>query len=87
MRGNFRSADGTTLFELCKAGIGIMRLAEHLAVPAINSGLLMPLLSNFQVCDDTAIHVVFLPERQLVPRIRALVDYLVDVFSVPRWSR
>src|SRR5262249_44730240 len=30
VHGSFRSSDGSTLFELCVAGIGIMRLAEHL---------------------------------------------------------
>ena len=86
MQGNFRSADGTTLFELCKAGVGIMRLAEHLARPAIRKGELLLLLEDFQAADDGAIHVVFLPERQLVPRIRAFVDYLVDAFEPPPWD-
>ena len=86
MQGNFRSADGTTLFELCKAGVGIMRLAEHLALPAIRKGELLLLLDDFQATDDGAIHVVFLPERQLVPRIRAFVDYLADAFESPPWG-
>lgn len=86
MHGNFRSADGTTLFELCKAGVGIMRLAEHLALPTIRTGQLQLLLGDYQVADETAIHVVFLPERQLVPRIRAFVDYLADVFMEPPWA-
>ena len=87
MQGNFRSADGTTLFELCKAGLGLMRLAEHLAVPAIKAGQLVPLLQHYQVKDETAIHAVFLPERQLVPRIRAFVDYMVAQFNSPPWQR
>jgi DNA-binding transcriptional LysR family regulator len=87
VRGGFRSTDGSTLFELCVAGIGIMRLAEHLALPAIRSGKLVPLLSDYQAQDDTAIYAVYLPERQLVPRIRAFVDYFVEVFRQPPWQR
>ena len=83
--GNVRSTDGTTLFHLCKAGVGIMRLAEHLAIPAIRSGQLLPLLSDYQASDDTAIHMMYLPERHLVPRIRAFVDHFVGVFHVPPW--
>lgn len=86
VRGGFRSSDGSTLFELCVAGIGIMRLAEHLALPAIRSGKLVPLLSDYQALDDTAIYAVYLPERQLIPRIRAFVDYLVEVFRQPPWQ-
>ena len=86
VQGNFRSTDGTTLFQLCVAGMGIMRLAEHLAVPAIKRGDLVPLLSDYRAKDDTAIYAVYLSERQLVPRIRAFIDYFVDVFEEPPWQ-
>jgi DNA-binding transcriptional LysR family regulator len=84
-RGNFHSTDGTALFQMCLAGVGIMRLAEHLALPAIHSGRLLPLLTDYQWQDDAAIHLVYLPERQLVPRIRAFVDHFVEVFRAPPW--
>lgn len=86
VEGNFHSADGTTLFQLCTAGVGIMRLAEHLALPAIRSGALVQLLADYQAQDDTAIHVLYMRERQLVPRIRAFVDYTVEVFRNPPWA-
>lgn len=85
VQGNFRSSDGTTLFQLCVAGMGIMRCAEHLALPAIRRGDLVPLLSDYQAKDDTAIHVVYLAERRLVPRIRAFINYMVDIFREPPW--
>lgn len=85
-RGNFRSSNGLTLFQLCTAGVGIMRCAEHLALPAIRRGELVPLLSEYLAPDDTAIHAVFLPERQLVPRIRTFVDYLSECFRQPPWQ-
>ncbi len=84
-RGRFRSSDGSALFQMCLAGIGIMRLAEHLALPAIRSGVLRPLLAEYQATDDTAIHLVFLAERQLVPRIRAFVDHFTEHFRIPPW--
>lgn len=87
VRGSFRSSNGSTLFEMCVAGVGIMRLAEHLALPAIRAGRLVPLLADYQAQDDTAIHAVFLPERKLVPRIRAFVDHFVEVFREPPWTR
>lgn len=86
VQGRFHSSDGTTLYQLCLAGMGIMRLAEHLAVPAIRRGALVQLLSDYQAKDDTAIYAVYLSERQLVPRIRCFVDYLVDVFRDPPWQ-
>jgi DNA-binding transcriptional LysR family regulator len=85
-RGNFRSSNGMTLFQLCIAGVGVMRLAEHLALPAIRRNELVPLLPEYLARDDTAIHAVYLPERQLVPRIRAFVDHLIDIFKAPPWD-
>ena len=87
VQGRFRSSDGSTLFELCTAGVGIMRLAEHLAVPAIRNGQLVPLLSDYLGKDGTAIHAVYLAERQLTPRVRAFVDHLVKVFDPPPWQQ
>jgi DNA-binding transcriptional LysR family regulator len=83
--GNFRSSDGTTLFQLCTAGLGVMRLAEHLALPAIRNKALVPLLADYQAEDETAIYALFLPERKLVPRIRAFVDHLISAFRDPPW--
>lgn len=84
--GTVRSSNGSSLFQLCLAGVGIMRLAEHLAIPAMRAGQLVPLLADYQAEDDTAIHVVFLPERKLVPRIRVFVDHVVEAFRQPPWT-
>ena len=62
-----------------------MRLAEHLARPAIARGELVPLLQEYQAVDDSAFYAVFLPERDLLPRIRVFVDYLVDKYRTPPW--
>lgn len=86
VRGSFHSGDGTALFQMCVAGVGVMRLAEHLAVPALRSGQLVPLLADYQATDDTAIYAVFLPERRLVPRIRAFIDFFTTAFSTPPWA-
>jgi DNA-binding transcriptional LysR family regulator len=86
VRGRLHSSDGTALFEWCVAGAGVMRLAEHLALPAIRRGALVPLLQAHQAHDDLAIHAVFLPARQRVPRVRAFVDHLAEAFRDPPWA-
>lgn len=84
-RGRFRSSDGLALFRMCSDGVGVMRLAEHLALPAIRAGVLEPLLVPYQHADDGGIHAVFLPERTQLPRVRAFVDFLVERFRAPPW--
>lgn len=87
VNGTFRSSNGSCLFQMCMAGAGIMRLAEHLAIPAIRSGQLVRLLVDYQAEDETGIHAIYLAERKLVPRIRVFVDYLAEAFREPPWTR
>lgn len=82
----FRSNQGMSLFQMCLAGVGVMRMAEHLARPAIAEGKLVQLLPDLTATDDGAIHAVFLPERHMVPRIRSLIDFMVDAFQNPDWT-
>lgn len=83
--GNFRSNNGMSLYSMCLAGSGIMRLAEHLARPALDRGELVPVLEDYQAVDDSAFYLVFLPERDLLPRIRVFVDFLVEHYRTPPW--
>lgn len=82
----FRSNQGMTLFQMCLAGVGVMRMAEHLARPAIARGHLVQLMSAITVRDDGAIHAVFLPDQHLVPRIRSFIDFMADAFRDPDWE-
>ncbi|MDO9418393.1 LysR family transcriptional regulator [Pararhizobium sp.] len=86
VNGNFRGSNGLTLVQLCLEGVGIMRMAEHLSMPLIRNGTLVPLLTEFQAVDDTAFHAVYLPERHLLPRIRAFIEYLTAEFKPPPWE-
>lgn len=85
-RSRLRCNQGMSLFELCLAGEGVMRVAEHLARPAIREGRLVHLLADHVPADDTAIHAVFLPERHLVPRIRSFVEHVAAALRAPDWE-
>lgn len=84
--GNFQCISGVASASMCMADVGIGRMAEHLALPAIRRGDLVALLQEFQSVDDLGIYAVFLRERLIHPRIRAFVDYLVDCFKNPPWA-
>jgi DNA-binding transcriptional LysR family regulator len=67
------------------AGVGIVPL--YLAFDAIREGRLVHLMSNYEVDTNSAIHLVYLPNRTLPSRVRALIDFLVGRFSpVPPWE-
>ena len=82
----FRSNQGMSLAQMCLAGLGVMRMAEHLARPALADGRLVQLLAAQTVRDDSAIYAVFLPDRQQVPRIRVFIDAMVEAFRAPDWE-
>jgi len=85
--GNFRGSSGLSLAEMCFRGVGVMRMAEHLALPAIRDGRLVRLLPEFEDSDDTAIHAVYLANQHPTLRIRALIDYLTSCFRSPPWAQ
>ena len=85
--GNFRSSNGLSLAEMCFKGVGVMRMAEHLALPAVRDGRLVRLLAEFEEHDGTGISAVYLPERRLAARIRVFIEYLGETFRKPPWSR
>jgi DNA-binding transcriptional LysR family regulator len=85
-RSRFRGNQGMSLFQMCLAGVGVMRVAEHLARPAIRDGRLVEVLPDHTPADDTAIQAVFLPDRDMVPRIRSFIDTLIGAFRTPDWE-
>jgi DNA-binding transcriptional LysR family regulator len=69
------------------AGVGIGFLPLYMVGDALKQQQLVPLLRQFQVWPDTAIYLVYLPNRTLSSRVRALIDFLVERFGpVPSWE-
>jgi DNA-binding transcriptional LysR family regulator len=53
----------------------------------LRQGQLVPLLREFQVVPESAIYLVYLPNRTLSSRVRALIDFLVERFGPqPSWE-
>jgi DNA-binding transcriptional LysR family regulator len=70
------------------AGLGIGILPVYMAGDALREGRLVPLLRQYHVVPESAIYLVYLPNRTLSSRVRVLIDFLVDRFrSPPSWER
>ncbi|GGK20970.1 transcriptional regulator [Salinarimonas ramus] len=82
----FRSNQGMSLYLMCLGGFGVMRVAEHLARPAVADGRLVQLLADRLLVDNTEIYALFLPDRRIVPRIRSFVEFMVEAFREPDWE-
>jgi DNA-binding transcriptional LysR family regulator len=69
------------------AGLGISFLPLYMVGDALQQGQLVPLLRQYQVVRESAIYLVYLPNRTLSSRVRALIDFLVARFGpIPPWE-
>jgi DNA-binding transcriptional LysR family regulator len=69
------------------AGVGIGFLPVYMVGDELKQRQLVPLLRQFQVWPESAIYLVYLPNRTLSSRVRALIDFLVARFvPVPPWE-
>lgn len=69
------------------AGLGIGILPAYIVGDALRERRLVPLLRDYRVVPESAIYLVYLPNRTLSSRVRALIDFLVDRFRpAPAWE-
>jgi len=84
--GNFRTNSASALHEAVKAGIGIARLATFVTQPSLDSGELVPLLTE-HTHDTSNILAVYPHRRHLSTRVRAFIDFLIGKFTPsPPWD-
>lgn len=84
--GNFRTNSASALHEAVKAGIGIARLATFVTQPSLDSGELVPLLTE-HTHDSSKIMAVYPHRQYLSIRVRAFIDFLIDKFTpLPPWE-
>ncbi len=85
--GVFETDEMDAIYAAISAGLGIGILPLYMAADALKQGRLVPLLSQYQVSPESAIYLVYLPNRTLPSRVRALIDFLVERFgSTPSWE-
>ncbi|MGJ7502825.1 LysR family transcriptional regulator [Variovorax sp. ZT5P49] len=75
----FQSDDPEMILQLALSARGIALLPVSLAGPHIEGGMLAPVLPSLALKPQD-IHLVYLPARRNAPKIKAFVDYLLDVF-------
>lgn len=69
------------------AGLGISFLPLYMVHDALRERQLVPLLRQFQILPESAIYLVYLPNRTLSSRVRALIDFLAERFGpTPSWE-
>ena len=82
--GAFSANDALVLQQAALAGGGIAMLPTYLVGPLIQSGALQTVLPDWQVPELT-IYALYTSRRQMLPAVRALLDFLVLRFADVPW--
>lgn len=85
VKGNITVNNAETLFELALQGLGVIRLSDIIVGPAINTGRLVPVLTDVHQPEPLPLHAVYLPFRHRPPKVGALIDFLVEKFASVPW--
>lgn len=86
--GNYQVNNGEALRESLILGLGIGRLPTFIAGENIQTGKLVPILSDYQMPHKT-LYALF-PEKQYMPeKVRVFIDFMIEHFGgeLPHWDQ
>lgn len=86
LKGRLRSDDSEALLELALAGCGVALLPTWLIGPALREGRLVHVLPEWEARTgraEPAIWAVYPPKKIVSSKVRAFVDFYVDVIGEP----
>jgi DNA-binding transcriptional LysR family regulator len=78
--GPIRSNNGELLCRAAVDGLGLIRASELEVLCELRSGKLTQVLGEFEVATNAALWALYPSAKHLLPRMRALLDFLADWF-------
>lgn len=85
--GNVAANNAETVLQLAVAGVGITRLTDVVVSEAIRSGALVTILTDWHHVEPVPLYATYPSGRNLSPKVRAMVDFLVAEFGRAPWRR
>ena len=87
VRPYLKASTGEYLKNAAVAGLGIILIPTFIAYKEIESGALLPIMTNFQTSQVNA-YAIYPQTRHLSQRVRAFVDFLANRFEgTPYWDQ
>jgi DNA-binding transcriptional LysR family regulator len=83
--GNVVANNAETVLQLAVAGVGITRLTDVVVSDAIRGGALVPILADWHHVEPVPLFATYPSGRNLSPKVRAMVDFLVAEFGAAPW--
>ena len=85
--GNVVTNNAETVLQLAVAGVGVTRLSDVVVAEAIRAGTLVPILSDWHHVEPVPLFATYPSGRNLSPKVRAMVDFLVEEFGGAPWRK
>ncbi|HJV94207.1 MAG TPA: LysR family transcriptional regulator [Azonexus sp.] len=85
--GNVVANNAETVLQLAVSGVGITRLTDVIVGEAIRRGALLPILTDWHHVEPVPLFVTYPSGRHLAPKVRAMVDFLVEEFGHTPWRQ
>lgn len=85
--GNVVTNNAETVLQLAVAGVGITRLSDVVVADAIRAGALVPILGDWHHVEPVPLFATYPSGRNLSPKVRAMVDFLVEEFGGAPWRK
>lgn len=83
--GDVVANNAETVAQLAVAGVGITRLTDVIVGDAIQRGELVPILTDWHHVEPVPLYATYPSGRHLSPKVRAMVDFLVERFAGAPW--
>jgi DNA-binding transcriptional LysR family regulator len=80
VNGALRSNNGELLCRAAAEGLGLIRASELEVLCELRSGKLVEVLGEFEVAANAALWALYPSSKHLLPRMRALLDFLAGWF-------
>lgn len=72
-----------SVLQLALMGLGIVRLNDFVVARDLRAGRLAGVLTDFHCADKVPMHALYVHDRHRLPRVAAMLDFLVDIFPDP----
>lgn len=79
VRGNWHANSGPALLDAALKGLGLAQLPDYYVDASLASGKLVSVLDEYQ-SPDMGVWIVYPQQRHLAPKVRLLIDFLVEQF-------
>lgn len=83
--GHARVNNADAIYRLALDGQGIVHINEFICASALRDGRLVPILADYPCADGSQMLAMYPHERNRLPRVAAMLDFLGESFSGRPW--